>query len=278
MKKIFLTFLLIAFGSVVFAESITVAPCEKIKTTTKYFRIGDSYKFKNIKTGEKYTATVTYYRPNGFFGQEAQVEFNNFIDENNQPIAGKISIIPSNHKKLQDFGNYSSAFLGGYIRGSEIILKPKKHTFLLNENTPKYTGYIMQLRPAEELSTAYDEIEVKDKIKFINQKDVYKNGKLYLKAQSKIFGIVDYVDENGWCADNAVIHIKKFVTQDVDGNDIAIYSNLDINGFELLKYKAKHKRQFFNYISTIARGKEVDIKTYDKDIYFNVVVEEKLSN
>lgn len=273
MKKIFLILFLIIFGSAVYAQNVTVTPSEKIKTTTKYFRVGNTYKFKNINTNEIYTGMVTYYCPNGFFGQEAKVEFNNFVDENNNQISGKITIIPSNHKKMQEYGNSTSFLIGGYIRGSEVILKPNVNKFILDEKTPKYKGYVLTLKPANEISTTNDEIEIGDEIEFINQKEVYKNNKLFIAAQTKITGIVDYVDNNGWCADNAVIHINKFVAEDADGNKITINGNLDISGFESLQFKAKRKKQFFNYMSTFVRGKEVDIKTYDKDVIFNVIAE-----
>ena len=52
-----------------------------------------------------------------------------------------------------------------------------------------------------------------------------------------------------------------------------LYSNLDINGFEILKYKSKRFAQFFNYMTTFLRGKEVDIKACDNKVYFCIVVE-----
>ena len=43
---------------------------------------GNTYDFKDVETGEIYKGTVVFYRNNGFFGQEAQVEFNNFVISN----------------------------------------------------------------------------------------------------------------------------------------------------------------------------------------------------
>ena len=95
------------------------------------------------------------------------------------------------------------------IRGGEVILKPEKtqlvvffSDYINSENTP------VKITPAQKISTSYDEIEVGDKIKFQTVKDVYKNGKLYIKKGTTVYGLVDYVSENGWAYDNAQIDLK----------------------------------------------------------------------
>ena len=59
--------------------------------------------------------------------------------------------------------------------------------------------------------------------------------------------------------------------RDVNNNKITINSDLTINGFEILKYKANRKAQFFNYIGALFRGKEIDIKDIDTDIKFTII-------
>lgn len=118
------------------------------------------------------------------------------------------------------------------------------------------------INPAQIITTTHDEIETGDIIRFKTKQDVYKNNKLFIKKDSPVIGIVDYLNENGWGHDNAQIDIKTFKTRDVNDNLLILNSPLYINGFELLKYKSKRFAQFFNYIGTW-RGKEVDIKPND---------------
>jgi len=203
------------------------------------------------------------------FGQEAQIEISNFKKDNGESVSGKITIIPQNHKNFQEFSNYFSLVCFDFIRGSEIILKPDIHKFIINNvptNTDNKTAAV--LKPANEISTAFDEIETGDIIKFVVVSDIYKNGKLFIKSGTPIYGTIDYLEENGWCADNAALYFKTFTFQDITGKKNTINADLKIDGFEILKYKSKRVKQFFNYSSIFVRGKEVDIKSYDKNIRF----------
>ena len=273
MKKILLLILIILSFNVCFAETVQITPIKEIKTTTKHFKLGNKYQFKNIKTGDIYTGTVVYYRPNGFAGQYAQLEMSNFTNKDNNPVPGKISIIPTNHLKYQEYTNYFTSSGLILVRGSEIILKPKVHVFTINTPNNNFNGYAIKIKPNQVIATTYDQIEVGDKISFTVMEDVYKNGKLFIKKGELIVGEVDNFYENGWCADNAVINLKKFTTKDIDNKTQVLYSNLDINGFENLKYKSKRLAQFFNYIPTFIRGKEIDIKRYDKKVDFCIVID-----
>lgn len=273
MKKFLWLFLILFSFNVCFAETIQITPVKEIKTTTKQFKLGNKYEFKNVNTGEIYTGTVVFYRPNGFAGQYAQLEISNFTDKNNKLIPGKISIIPSNHLKYQEYANCFTSSGWVMVRGSEIILRPEINVFSINTNNDNFDGYIIKIKPNQKIATTLDQIEVGDKISFIVMEDVYKNGKLFIKEGEIIIGEVDNFYENGWCADNATINLKKFTTRDINGKTQVLYSNLDINGFEILKYKSKRFAQFFNYIPTFIRGKEVDIKEYDKNVDFCIVIE-----
>lgn len=119
--------------------------------------------------------------------------------------------------------------------------------------------YPVKLLPAQKIATTHDEIETGDSIKFVTANDVYKNDKLYIKAGTPVIGIVDYIDENCWCGDNAEIQLKQFKTTDINGKTVNIASKIAINGFEELKYQYPKIKRFWNYLTVPARGKEVDI-------------------
>lgn len=268
MKKIFLFFLLFLVLKVD-ATPIIVTPVEEISTSTKNFQLGNCYNFRNVQSNEIYQGKVIYYRPNGMLGQEAQVEISNFVDSKNREISGKITIIPNNHKKFQEFMNYFSMAAFNFVRGSEICLKPDVHQFILDNDKSK--KIIVLIKPAQEINTCYDELEISDVVEFSVIENVYKNGSLYIKSGTPIFGIIDSIDENGWCADNARIYFKEFRTNDIRNNKVTISADLTIDGFEILKYKSDKTKQFFNYLLTFIRGKEVDIKATDVDIKFIII-------
>jgi hypothetical protein len=253
-----------------FAEKVTITPLEEINTSKKVFQVGNTYKFKSVNNEKIYTGNVIFYRPNGFLGQEAQIEIANFMDEKGQYLPGKITIIPDNHKNFQEFMNYFSLSAFAFVRGSEIILKPDVHKFQLSEKDMN-NELIIPIQPVEEISTSNDELEFGDIVEFKIIRNVYKKGTLYIKSETPIYGIIDSIDENGWCADNAAIYFKEFKTKDVNNNKITIKADLKIDGFEILKFKSVRQKQFFNYFSTFIRGKEVDIKDSDRDIKFVLI-------
>lgn len=271
MKKFLLLLSMLLISSSVFAETITITPLEKISTSKKDFQLGDSFLFRDIANDDIYTGYVTYYRPNGMLGQEAQIEISGFIAPNKKPCSGKITIVPENHKRFQEFMNYFTLSAFAFVRGSEICLLPDEHQFMINNNQSNNSEMVINIKPDMAISTCNDEFEYSDYIKFITINDVYKNGKLYIKAKTPIWGIIDSIDENGWCADNAAIYFKKFVFKDENNKKVFINADLMIDGFEILKYKSKRLNQFFNYISTFIRGKEVDIKREDVDIRFVLI-------
>ena len=118
----------------------------------------------------------------------------------------------------------------------------------------------VRIEPGQVISTAHDEAEVGDYVKFNVINDVYRGDKLYIAKDTQVLGLVDYVQENGWSFDNAQIDFKIFKTHDVKNNLVIIDNPISINGFETLKYKGNRPAQLFNYIGVIFRGKEVDLK------------------
>lgn len=257
-----------------FAEEIpvTITPIKKITTADKNLQEGNLVEFKDIKTKEIILGTIKELSPNGFAGEQASLLIGDFQYKNsNKKLNGEIFIKGGEHKKYQDLADAGIAPVIGIIRGGEVILKPEKtqltiffSDYIKSEDTP------IKIKPAQKISTCYDDIEVGDKIKFITAKDIYKNNKLYIKKGTPIYGLVDYVSENGWSYDNAQIDFKKFKTKDIKGNIITISSPLSINGFDTLQYKGKKLAQFFNYCGIVFRGKEVDIIPEKDNIYFNV--------
>lgn len=270
-KKLILICLLMT-GISSFAEEIpvTITPVQKISTADKHLMEGDTLEFKNINTNEIITGVVKELTPNGFEGQQAAILIDNFKYKNSDKILnGNVYIKGGEHKKAQEFANAVSTTY--FIRGGEVILKPEKtklvvffSDYINSEDTP------VKIKPAQHITTCYDEIEIGDKIKFTTVKDVYKNGKLYIKKDTPILGVVDYVNDNGWSYDNAQIDIKYFKTKTADGNMITIESPVSINGFEILKYKGNRPAQFFNYCGIAFRGKEVEIKPEKDKIEFNI--------
>lgn len=267
-----LFFLIVLLPLQAIAEPITISPLNKITTCDKYFQVGNSYEFRNTKTNEKIIGTVLYYRPNGVMGQEAQIEIGNFRTENNVNLSGEISLVPTNHKVFQEFMNYYSASWCTFVRGSEVILTPNQE-FIINNNIQKKPPVIViTIKPKNRITTVHDDLETGDIVEFTVTNDVYKNNKLYIKANTPIYGILDYVEDNGWVGDNANIGFKKFVTYDVNGVKTIFNSDLNISGLDILKYKHNKTAQFFNYIGVVFRGKEVDITENDSNITFNLII------
>lgn len=272
-KLIFICLLMMGISSFAEEVPVTITPVQKISTTDKHLMEGDTLEFKNINTNEIITGVVKELTPNGFQGQEATILIDNFKYKNTQkPLNGNIYIKGGEHKKHQEFANNNSLGTTTYfIRGGEVILKPDKtklvvflSDYINSETTPA------KIKPAQHITTCYDEIEVGDKIKFTVIKDIYKNGELYIRKDTPIYGIVDYISDNGWSYDNAQIDIKYFKTRTVDGDMLNIESPISINGFEILKYKGKRFAQFFNYCGIALRGKEIEIIPEKDNVQFNI--------
>ncbi|MBS5803306.1 MAG: hypothetical protein KIC80_09920 [Brachyspira sp.] len=121
----------------------------------------------------------------------------------------------------------------------------------------------VKIYPDENISTAYDAIETGDKIKF-RTKRACSYGNIKIAADTPVTGIVDYVQGNGWVADNAQVQFKKFIIHLPDGKNISTNSVITIDGFEELKNRNPKILRFFEYFGVLARGKEVDIRK-DKD-------------
>lgn len=277
MIKKFLLICILLIGASIQAEEIPImlTPVQKITTANKSLMEGDTLEFKDVNSGEIITGILKELKPNGFAGEQASIYIDNFkYKDSGKPLAGEVFVKGGEHQKHQEFANnISIGTTSVFIRGGEVVLQPNKtkimvffSDYIKSEDTP------VRITPAQKISTCFDEIEVGDKIKFTFVKDVYKDEKLYLRKNAPIYGIVDYVDDNGWYYDNAQIDFKYFKTKTADGKTITIESPLTINGFEILKYKHNRTAQFFNYCGVIFRGKEVDINHEKDKIILNIWV------
>ena len=271
-KLILISLLMTGLSSLAEEVPVTITPVHKISTGDKYLKEGNTVEFRDTTTGEGITGIIKEITPNGFAGEPASLLIDNFKYKNSDKILnGQIYVKGGEHKKYQNLADNGIVPATVIIRGGEVILKPDKtkltvffSDYINSEDTP------VKITPAQKISTCYDEIEVGDKIKFKTVKDVYKNGKLYIKKDTPVYGTVDYVSENGWAYDNAQIDFKKFKTKTVNGKVINIENPLSINGFEILKYKSNRIAQFFNYCGVAFRGKEIEITPEKEQVEFNI--------
>ncbi len=275
MIKRFILICLLVSGISSVAEEIpiTITPVTTISTASKSLQEGDTIEFKDINTNKIITGVVKELKPNGFAGEQAAIFIDNFkYKDSDKILNGNIYIKGNEHKKHQEFANNNIfGTTTVFIRGGEVVLKPEKtklviffNDYVNSEDTP------VKIKPAQKISTCYDEIEIGDKIKFITTKDIYKNGQLYIKKDTPVYGIVDYINENGWSYDNAQIDFKYFKTKNIDNKTVTIESPISINGFEILKYKNNRFAQFFNYCGIVFRGKEVEIIPEKDKLQLNI--------
>ena len=251
---------------------ITITPLCKISTADKNLHEGDRVDFKDVKTGKIITGIIKELNPNGFAGENASMLINNFeYKDSGEKLNGQIYLKGGEHPKYQHLADGGLVPVSVIIRGGEVILKPDKtiltiffSDYINSENTP------VKIKPIQNISTCFDEIEIGDSIKFAISKDIYKNGELYIAKDTPVIGFVDYVSDNGWAYDNAQIDIKKFKTKTVDGKILNISTPVSINGFDILQYKGKRFAQFFNYCGIVFRGKEVEIIPEKDNIEFNI--------
>lgn len=271
-RLLLICLLLTGISSIAEEVPVTITPVKKITTADKNLHEGDYVEFKNVKTGDIITGIIKELTPNGFAGEQASILINNFQDKaTGKKFNGQIYIKGGEHLKYQELANNGILPATYIIRGGEVILTPEKsqlvvffNDFINSEDTP------VKITPAQKISTCHDETEVGDKIKFKITKDIYKNGKLYIKKDTPIYGLVDYVSENGWSYDNAQMDFKKFYTKNTNGKKITIDSPLSINSFDIIQYKGNKFAQFFNYCGVAFRGKEVEIIPTKDEIEFNI--------
>lgn len=133
---------------------------------------------------------------------------------------------------------------------------------------PSYAEKIpVKIEPAQVISTHQDQIEVGDKIKFKIAKDVKLNNKIYLKAGTNIYAVVDFVHNNGWAGDSAEVKFNKFITQNINGEKIIIEYPISIKGCH---EKANIIRTCLSDISILIRGAEIHIEP--DSMYVNIFI------
>ncbi len=145
-----------------------------------------------------------------------------------------------------------------------ILLVSAGLSFAAEEKIP------IKIAPLEPISTAFDETDVGDRVPFLIKEDVYKNGKLFIKKGTTMYGTVDFVKENGWLGDNAEVEFKTFRVRNANGKLTTFNSSLSLTGFNTLKWYNPAWKRFFNYCSLVFRGNEVDINPNISDPVFNI--------
>lgn len=127
----------------------------------------------------------------------------------------------------------------------------------------------VKITPIQLISTHYDNIEVGDKLAFQVVNDVYVKNKLFIKKGENIWGIVDFVHNNGWAGDSAEIKLEKFITKNVDGERIIINSNIRLDGNT--ETANSTKQIIASKILVLVRGSEIFIEP--DTITFNIFIE-----
>lgn len=127
----------------------------------------------------------------------------------------------------------------------------------------------VRISPIKLISTNKDEIEVGDKIPFQVVNDVYVNRKLYIKKNTLLVGIVDFVHPNGWAGDNAQITFKNFQAKNINNEKIKISYPLTIEGG---METGQSTKQIIGYFLTyLFRGAEIYVEP-DTKVY-NIFIE-----
>ena len=132
--------------------------------------------------------------------------------------------------------------------------------FLMLFNTSIANAELIPIKftPNQIISTHHNEIEVGDWIRFKTINDVYVDDKLYIKKNTPIIGIVDYVHDNGIFIDNAEITIKKFITKDTNNQKVTIYQTLVLNRKDYITKTFGDKMT--KYVGVAFRGSEIKIE------------------
>ena len=125
----------------------------------------------------------------------------------------------------------------------------------------------VKIKPAQTISTNHDEIEVGDKLKFTTVNDVYVDDKIYIKAGTNVYGVVDFLHNNGWTGDYAEIKLNEFITQNINGEKIVLKYPIDIKGSNKTNCKIK---TFLLDISLLIRGAEINIEP--NSTYINIFI------
>lgn len=137
---------------------------------------------------------------------------------------------------------------------------------------PSYAQKIpVKIAPLQIISTHKDEIELGDRVKFQVVRDVYVNEKLYIKKNSTITGVADFIHPNGWAGDNAQITLNNFHVKGIDNKDIEINYPLLFDGGSETGRDTKEVISYLLYITFLFRGGEIYIEP-DTKVY-NIFIE-----
>lgn len=126
----------------------------------------------------------------------------------------------------------------------------------------------VKISPTQIISTHHDEVEVGDYITFKTVSDIFSDGKLILRNDSPVIGIVDFVHNNGWTGDCAEIRFKTFYLTNLENKKIQITCPLIIQGNN--ETKNATAQILANYVFGFIRGAEIYIVPNTK--VFNIFI------
>lgn len=155
--------------------------------------------------------------------------------------------------------------------------------FTLIISSPAFAEKIpVKLENTSLISTHHDEAQLGDYIPFRVVNDIYINKKLYIKKDTKVLGLVDFVQENGWAGYGAEVRFKTFMTKNVDEKVITINSPMILDGnaetFAATTNYASITSPFYVIfmgtmmnVFAFVRGHELGIKPHEAT--FNIFIE-----
>lgn len=114
--------------------------------------------------------------------------------------------------------------------------------------------------------------EVGDEIEFRVVNDVYSKGNLFVRKNTPVYGIIDFIHDNGWVGDCAEIRLNTFVFKDANGKKISTDFPLDIDRQYNTENKKKNFRSCKMIFLSIFRGNELNI--LPNTLSFNIIIEE----
>ena len=168
--KIILIFSIFCFMLPIKAQDrmITITPIKKISTSNKNLLEGDIVTFQDINSKKTLEGIIKTITPNGFMGKQASLLISNIHYTNsNDNYFGQIYLNGSEHETYQDLADGGLVPAFEFIRGGEVTLTPEKTKLTVFLNNSQKPDIPIKISPAQKISTAHDEIELNDKLKFI---------------------------------------------------------------------------------------------------------------
>ncbi len=126
--------------------------------------------------------------------------------------------------------------------------------------------YVLNITPAQEISTKDESLQKGSVVNFTAVNDVYVGSTLYIKKGTPVTALVNYVEKDAWIGETPLLILSYFETKDVTGDPVVIDYTL--------KIKAKYGMSKFSeyakyYAKSIIFCANLDLKP--NDLVFNVI-------